>query len=202
MTNAERIIAISKKLDLSHIGSNLSCLPVLEEIYAKKEPEDIVILDNAHAGLAHLVVQDWYDAKQGMVIAPYEGMRTREDLFKEYGIHCDRKAGCDASGGSLAHTGIAIGYALADRNRMVYLIVSDGSVNEGSFAEALRLAKVLNITNLEIHANFNSYTAVAKVDLNYYEQWIKGFGFPVKFHRTNNGLPEFDGINGHYDKYE
>jgi transketolase N-terminal domain/subunit len=57
MKNKDRIIQISKKLDLSHIGSNLSCLPVLEAIYKEKKPEDIVILDNAHAHLAHLVVR-------------------------------------------------------------------------------------------------------------------------------------------------
>lgn len=192
MTNAQRILAISKQLDLSHIGSNLSCLPVLEEIYAKKKPEDIVILDNAHAHLAHLVVRTESPVKSLDDHIKY--------LLEGFGIHCDRKAGCGASGGSLAHTGIAIGYALADPDRMVYSIVSDGSVCEGSFAESLRIAKMLNIKNWEIHANFNGYTAVQKIDIDYFEQWIKGFGFPVKFHRTDNGLPELDGINGHYDK--
>lgn len=196
--NQQKIIEISKRLGLSHIGSNLSCLPVLEEIYEKKKPEDIVILSNAHAHLAHLVIKQDYWNKKG------DGTKFRdesiEDIIKNVGIHCDRQAGCDASGGSLGHDGIALGYALADRSRKVFLIISDGSVNEGSFAEVLRLAKVLNIDNLEIHANFNSYTAVSKVDLDYYEQWIKGFGFPVIFHRTDNGLPELDGINGHYEK--
>ena len=68
-----------------------------------------------------------------------------------------------------------------------------------SSKRSLRIAKKLNLTNLEIHANFNGYTAVEKVDLDYYEQWIKGFGFPVIFHRTNNGLPELDGVKGHYE---
>jgi transketolase N-terminal domain/subunit len=190
MTNKDRILAISKKLDLSHVGSNISCLPVLEEIYAKKKPEDKVVLDCAHSHLAHLVVREQY--------AGLEDSLAEELIAKD--IHCNRAAGCDASGGSLAHTGIAIGYALADPSRMVYSIVSDGSVCEGSFAESLRIAKMLNIKNWEIHANFNSYTAVQKIDVDYFEQWIKGFGYPVIFHRTNNGLPELEGINGHYDK--
>jgi transketolase len=202
MTNAERIIAISKKLDLSHIGSNLSCLPVLEEIYAKKEPEDIVILDNAHAGLAHLVVQDWYDAKQGMVIAPYEGMRTREDLFKEYGIHCDRKAGCDASGGSLGHgLGIGIGYALADRKRDVYVIVSEGSCMEGSFWESLRLAQSFSLKNLHILTNFNGYSAVAEIDNLPIRLAMVALApdLDIGMRFTKNTEP-YEGVQGHYRK--
>lgn len=186
MKASERIKQISKKYGYSHISSCLSCLPILEAIYSSKGKDDLVILDNAHAHVGHLVVRE-----------QYENLQNIEGLLKTYGIHCDRLAGCDASGGSLGHSGISIGLCLANRNRKVYTIVSDGSVCEGSFLESLRIAKLLNITNWEIHANFNGYTAVAKIDINYWEQFIKGFGFPVIFHHTYNG-DGFDNIDGHY----
>ena len=170
---------------MTHIGSCLSVLPVLEEIYAKKKPEDKVILDAAHSHLAHCLF--------------LSGTRP-EYKIKKYGIHCDRKAGCDASGGSLSHTGISLGYAIANPEIKVYTIISDGSSCEGSLAETLRIAKLLHITNWEIHANFNGYTAVAKIDIDYWEQFLKGFGFPIIFHHTNNGFPELDGVQGHYRK--
>lgn len=189
MTKTEQILAISKDLGLTHIGSNVSVLPVLEEIYTKKQPGDIVILDNAHAGLAHLL---FLYGNSGKVAA----------LIREHGIHCDRKAGCDASGGSLGHgIGIGIGYALADRKRTVYVVVSDGSMMEGSNWEALRIANDLQLANLEIHCNFNGYTALAAVD------WTALFTKMVNYapylaifpYHTDNG-EGFSGVGGHYKK--
>ncbi len=203
MTNQERILAISKELDLSHIGSNLSCLPVLEEIYHKKKPEDKVILCNAHAHLSHLVVREskMFDEDE------YEKIGTGvvEDLIKQFGIHCDRKAGCDASGGSLGHgLGIGIGYALADPKRDVYVIVSEGSMMEGSSWEALRIIDDLNIENIYIHVNANGYSAVAKIDLEKLKQRLVAFldhpgSMRIKFHETDNG-EGFEGVEGHYKK--
>jgi transketolase len=184
----ERILEISKKYGLTHVGSNLSCLPVLVEIYERKKPEDLVILDNAHAHLAHLAVME-----------AYKNLPNIEDRLKAFGIHCDRFAGCDASGGSLGHgLGIAIGRAVVNPNRDVYVIVSDGSTQEGSFFEALRMAYLLNLKNLKIYTNFNAYTAVAKIDLDYWENCLRAFGFPIEFRRTTNVLPEMEGLAGHY----
>ena len=137
----DKILEISKKLGLSHIGSCLSVLPILEEIYLKKKPEDKVQLCGAHSHLAHLVVRYdmdklWVGADDNLIYGKIE------DIIKEHGIHCDRKAGCDASGGSLGHgIGISIGYALANPDITVYCIVSDGSMMEGSNWEALRIIK-------------------------------------------------------------
>lgn len=192
--NQEKIIEISKKLGLSHIGSNLSCLPVLEEIYAKKELNDIVILDNAHAHLAHLVVS-------------FNDNEVVESLIKRYGIHCDRDAGCDAYGGSLGHgLGIAIGYALSNPKRDVYVTVSDGSMMEGSSWEALQTIDRLyregnKFDNLHIYTNFNGYTAVAKVDQVALQVKMATFcPLDINIRFTNNLLPELEGLQGHYDK--
>src|SRR5437870_3606490 len=107
MNNKDIILELSKKHGLTHIGSCISVLPILEEIYAVKKDGDKVILDNAHAHLAHLVVQG-----KGELI-------TRD-------IHCNRESGCDALGGSLGHgLGIAIGYALAKPSVTIHVVVSD-----------------------------------------------------------------------------
>lgn len=196
MTNRDKILQISKDLGLSHIGSCLSVLPILEEIYAKKKPEDKVIMDNAHAHLAHLIVKFNLNNTVGELVA--DGFIER--LIEAHGIHCDRAAGCDASGGSLGHgLGLGIGMALANPDITVYVTVSDGSMMEGSNWEALRIANYLKIKNLEIHCNFNGHTAVADVDpleiwnrLNFYEG-------KMFLHKTDNG-EGFKGIEGHYKK--
>lgn len=153
-------------------------------------------MDNAHAHLAHLVVKEEL-AKEGYDL----GMGAKfdaEELVQKYGIHCDRAAGCDASGGSLGHgIGIAIGYALARPNQSVAVIVSDGSMMEGSNWEALRIASELHLPNLEIHANLNGYTAVAAIDVNRLGSRLKAFYPGIQIHLTDNG-EGFEGVAGHY----
>lgn len=190
----ERILEISKKLGLAHISSCISVLPILEEIYEKKKPEDKVLLDGAHAHLAHLIVRDEW-VGDGL-----ESNLVIEDVIKDFGIHCDKRAGCDASGGSLGHgIGISIGMALTDREKIVYCIVSDGSMQEGSNWEALRIKKQLRLDNLKIYCNFNGYTAVAEIDRDDLVKRMKAFCEDIEVRYTENG-EGFDGVQGHYKK--
>ena len=199
MTNKQKILQISKELGLSHIGSCISVLPILEEIYAKKKPEDIVGLGGAHAHLAHLVVMDSY--REIAVIEPTDIDHIKH-IIEDFGIHCERKAGCDISGGSLGHAGgILIGMALADRNRDVYWIITDGEAGEGSVWEQLRIANELKLDNLKIYTNFNGYTAVAHIDKYQLMARMRMFHPNINYRMTNNPDP-FDGVQGHYRKVE
>lgn len=185
----DRILSISKKLKLSHLGSNLSVLPILLEIYEKKEPNDIVGLSGAHSHLAHLLVMEQY----------YDyGEKTPEELIEEFGIHCDRKAGCDISGGSLTHSGIALGMALADRTRTAYWIETDGSLQEGEAWETLRIKEELKLDNLKVICNLNGYTALAKIDRDELSNRLRAFSPSIDIRYTNNYLPELDSVSGHY----
>ena len=186
--NEERIIDISKLLGLAHIGSCLSCLPILEEIYENKAEDEKVLMDNAHAHLAHLVAQDYTDEHIEMMI-------------KGVGIHCDRKARCDASGGSLGHAlGIAIGMALANKKQKIHVIVSDGSIMEGSNWEALRIIQDMQLDQIHIYCNFNGYTAVSKYDSRELEERMQPFSIGnIRFYHTSNG-EGFEGLQGHYKK--
>lgn len=182
-----RILEISKKHKLSHIGSCLSCLPVLEEIYKVKQPGDKVVLSNGHAHLAHLVVKE-----------KYEGLENIEKLLEKGGIHCDRSVGCDVSTGSLGHgLGIALGLALADRSRQVYCIISDGECSEGSIWEALRLKESLDVENLEVHVNANGWGAYDAIDLDKLEYRLAAFDPTIIFHKTSNE-PMPDSLAAHY----
>jgi transketolase len=190
----KRILDISKRKGLTHVGSCISCLPILIEIYEKKNVEDKVILCNAHAHLAHLVVRE----HEGLL--DFKKIGTIEEHIDKFGIHCDREAGCDATGGSLGHgIGIGIGMALVDRSRDVYVIVSDGSMQEGSNFEALRIKTDLELNNLHIYCNFNGFSAVAPVDLADLTTRMIAFDPTIKTFLTENG-EGFEGIEGHYKK--
>lgn len=164
-----RIVEISYRLKLGHIGSCLTAVDIIEEIYRIKKPDEKFVLSAGHAHLAHAVVMEKYTKEKiakriddGM---PYPPSIPIEFAIKEYGIHCDRTAGCDASTGSLGHgIGIAVGMALADRSRDVYCLVSDGELAEGSVYEASRIAKEQGLGNLRVYLNYNGWGAYRRVN--------------------------------------
>lgn len=191
MDNIKKILKISYELGLSHIGSNISVLPILEKIYKEKSPDDIVILDGAHAHLAHLIVR-----------TPSLTEENIKNSIEKFGIHCDKNAGCDITGGSLGHgIGIGIGLAISNPTKKIHIIVTDGSMMEGSNWEALRLIDYLNIKNISIHCNFNNYTAIAELDWwrthNLKDRIKLIIGDRVNFYFTKNG-EGFEGVQGHY----
>lgn len=179
----ERILELSKKYGLSHIGSSLTALQVLEEIEKVRKPGEKLVLSNGHAGLALYVTLYPNDEE----IQP-----IREN------IHADRKW-CDASTGSLGHgLGIAIGMALADRSENVYVMISDGECAEGSIWEGLRIAQEQNLSNLKVYVNANGWASYQAVDLDLLEKRLGTF-FPVNFIRTRQEEP-FIGLKAHYAK--
>ena len=183
-----RLILLSHKHQLSHLGSCLTALPILYNIYLNKKKKDRVILSQGHAGLAlYVVLEEFMKA-------------DAEELLLRHGVHPNRDKFIDCSTGSLGHgLPIAVGMALADRTREVHCVVSDGEMAEGSCWEALRIAKELKLTNLKIYLNANSWSAYDSIDVDYLERRIKAFEFPVHIYRTK--LPELtflEGLEAHY----
>lgn len=174
----ERVLELSFKNKLSHIGSCLTVLPILEEIYKIKRPEDKVVLDGGHSHLAHLVIREIYENKK---------------IGKIHDIHCNKKDGCDVPTGSLGMgLGISVGLALADRTKRVFCVVTDGGMAEGSNWEALRIADELKLDNLIIYCAANGYGAYKKIDLDLLEARMNLFNPRVKFVRIK--LPKWDFI--------
>jgi len=178
----ERIIKISKNLGHNHIGSSLTAVDIIEEIYKKKEPDEKFVLSNGHAALALYVVT-----------------HEDDDAFPILNcMHADR-SWCDCSSGSLGHgLGIAVGMALSDRSKRVFCMISDGECAEGSIWEALRIASERRLSNLYVFVNANGWASYQPVDLDLLEKRLKMF-FPVEFIRTMQEEP-FTGLDGHYAK--
>lgn len=149
----KRILDISYKKKLSHIGSCLTAVDIIDEIYSHKAPHEKFVLSSGHAGLALYVV-----------IEKYEGINA-ESIFDHHGVHPDRCVKChlDCSSGSLGHgIGIAVGMALADRSKNVYCLMSDGECAEGSVTEAMRIKSDNSLDNLKVFINFNGFAAYKK----------------------------------------
>lgn len=186
----ERILEISYKKKLAHIGSCLTMYPILEEVYNKKNKEDIVVLSAGHAGLAQYVEIE----KQS------HGLINAEELLENMGIHPlrDPKNGIHVSSGSLG-SGIliAVGLAISNKNRNVYCILSDGECAEGSVWEALAFCQRTSLFNLIVHVNINGFSAYDAVDRVYLENRLKAFLPSIVVHQTKN--PTYLGdLNAHY----
>ena len=186
----KQIIDISYKKKLSHLGSCLTTVRLIDMIFQAKKKEDPFILSNGHAGLAlYVVLEKW-------------GYAHAEELFDKHGVHPSRdiEHGIVASAGSLGHgLGIAVGMAIADRTRDVYVMVSDGEMAEGSCWEALRIAGELRLENLKVMINANGYSAYSKTDTEVMDLRMQYF-YPSLMQRTNMyAWPEYlQGLEGHY----
>jgi transketolase len=181
----KRILDLSYTHGLSHLGSVLTAVDIIDELYPKHH---YFILSSGHAGLALYVVLEKYKRVNA------------EDLLSKHGIHPSRDDFIEASAGSLGHgLGIGIGMALANPNKSVAVLITDGEVSEGSIWEALRLAQELQLDNLKIYLNFNGFAAFKETDYKTIKKQIEGFGFPVKIIKTNVGqYPFLKGQEAHY----
>ena len=190
-----RIIEISYQNKLSHLGSCLTAVDIIDDIYAKKRGKDRFVLGAGHSGLALYCV-----------IEKYYGINA-EDMLKAYGIHPEKSVEhkLDCSSGSLGQgLPIAVGMALADSKRNVYVLESDGSMMEGSNWEALRIAAELQLKNLYICFNFNGFSAYRYLDIPKLKKSIRSFIINKKpyvyFADTNmDDYPKWlSGLQSHY----
>lgn len=157
-----RILDISQSLPALHIAPAFSCLEIIDAIYFglmrhKNEIDnpDTFILSKGHGAMAQYAVLEEL------------GVLTREDLDNcgkpggKLGMHPDYGLpGIEASTGSLGHgLPLSLGMAYADKvegiDRVIYVVLSDGEMQEGSNWEALMLAPSLGLKSI-----------VAVVDLN------------------------------------
>ena len=93
-------------------------------------------------------------------------------------IHPDRnsKIGIDVSTGSLGHgLPIALGIALANKNKNAYCLISDGECTEGSVWETLRIATNKRVSNLKILLNVNGWGAYDPISSSKLYRQIRAF---------------------------
>jgi len=186
----KRIVEIAYKYKLGHLGSYFSSLDIIDSIYQKMNKEDIFILSSGHAALALYVCLEKYRNQNA------------EELFLKHGghPHWDEDMGIYCSTGSLGlGITIALGRAIANPNRKVYVLISDGECAEGSVWEALKTIVEQKITNIEVHTNINGYAAYREVDTDYLTSRLKSFLPNIYLHYTSvEHFPFLKGLNAHY----
>lgn len=185
-----RILDIAYENKLSHLGSYLSSVGIIDQVYSIMDKDDIFILSSGHCALALYVV-----------LEKYKGIDA-EYLFKRHGGHPHRaeEDSLHCSTGSLG-MGItaAVGRAIAKPDRMVHCLISDGECAEGSIWESLRFIHENNIKNIRIYVNANGYAAYDTVDVSYLADRLKAFLPGIFIIGTDtNVFPFLRGLNAHY----
>jgi transketolase len=188
----KRLLEICYNNSLHHLGSYFSCLETLDKIYHEMKEDDIFILSNGHAVVALYVI-----------LEKYYGLNAQE-LLEKYGEHPKRneleKIYCSTGSLGMGLT-VAVGRALANQDRNVYCMISDGECAEGSIWEALRFSYERNINNLKIYVNANGWAAYDPVNLDYLEDRIKAFNPNVNFIRTTVEHFGLSGLDAHYTNF-
>lgn len=162
----KRIIDITFQEKLSHLSSCLSAHPIIHEIYNEKKDDEVFILSNGHAGLALYVELEYRYGIDPVMLLHKHGIHPGKDL--ENKLYC--------STGSLGSgLPIAVGRALANRDKTVYCLISDGEAAEGSIWESLRFINVAKLDNLKVYANINGMSAYEYLDIDYLETRLKTF---------------------------
>jgi len=191
MTDLEkRITEIAYALKLTHLSAYYTAVNLLDGIYKSKKKDEPLILSQGHSFVALAVVLEKYEGKDAMALAAK--YMTHPRYCPEDGIWC--------STGSLGQgVTIAVGMALADRSKNVYLFTSDGEMCEGCCWEALKIAADLRLENLRITVNANGYSAYDKQDVDMLDARMQLF-YPSLVIRTNmfKYPDEVQGVSGHY----
>jgi len=163
-----RILDISQNVVALHIAPAFSCLEIVDLIYygLMDRPavgtRDTFIMSKGHGCMAQYVVLEEL------------GVLTKDDIDLYctpqgiLGAHPDYgNPGIEASTGSLGHgLSMSVGCAYAEKIRardgMVYTVLSDGEVQEGSTWEAVLMASTFGTKNLVAFIDYNNFQSLGK----------------------------------------
>jgi transketolase len=146
---------MSQSVTALHIAGSFSCLEIIEAVYFslmrhadETEYPDTFILSKGHGSLAQYAVLEEMGVLTKEDLDQYSKPGGRLGTHSEYGT-----PGIEASTGSLGHgLGMAMGMAMADKvmgiDRIVYVVKSDGELQEGSTWEAMMLAPTFGLKNI------------------------------------------------------
>ena len=174
LTLRRRLVETSARAKIPHLGSCLSCVELLVQLYWQEmkvdpaNPEDPgrdrFLLSKGHG--APILFQVL--AERGFFpVEQLDNFGKPGSLFHEHPPKPGYIAGIEAATGSLGHgLPMAVGMALAARIRQqpsrCYALLGDGECNEGSIWEAALMAASEKIHTLTAIIDFNKWQATGR----------------------------------------
>jgi transketolase len=186
-----RMLDVSQKVTALHIAPAFSCLEMTDVIYhALKRREDAFVMSKGHGCVSQYVILEDLGV---MPSAEIERYCTPQGVL---GAHPDiGTPGIEASTGSLGHGfGIGVGMAYAEMLKgeglQVYVMLSDGELQEGSTWEAAQMAANHKLENLLLFVDLNDFGGLERIS----EHHPAVFPVAEKFHACGWETAE---VNGH-----
>ena len=196
------------KIKQGHPGSIFSMMEIVVALYhggfvrfdaKKKLFLDKVLISKGHATAAlYPILKDF-----GVLpLKDWENWGQTNSLLRVFGNISI--PGIDITSGSLGHcigagAGMAISYKKTNKDKKVYVVISEGELYEGSTWEALLFAKHNNLDNLTIIIDINSLIILGKttdcLNLDPIKDKIEGLGiktFEVDGHNLNELISTFE----------
>jgi transketolase len=164
-----RILDISQQVSALHIGSAYSCTEIVDCIYAalmRKTADgalrDTFLMSKGHGCMIQYVILEEFGILSRADLDAYCTPGGRLGVHPDYG-----NPGIVAATGSLGHgLSMACGMALAEKGRktgnVIYAVLSDGEVQEGSTWEALMMASSLGCDNLVAAVDNNDFQSLGR----------------------------------------
>ena len=165
-----RILDISQQVGALHIGSAYSCTEIVDCIYhglmrrsLDGTSPDTFLMSKGHGCMIQYVILE----EHGVLGTPgsrslLQARMAGSACHPDYG-----NPGIEASTGSLGHgLSMAVGMALAERGRktdgIIYAVLSDGEVQEGSTWEAVLMASSLGCSNIVALVDNNDFQSLGR----------------------------------------
>ena len=177
-----KVLSMVFKAQTSHIASNFSVIDIASVLYENLGKKDEVVWSKGWAAASIY----YFLVKQGKIPA--------EDLEKfgtapYIGLAETSVPGVLCSGGAMGHglpiaVGMAIGKKRAREEGMIYCIMSDGEMQEGTTWESALIAGHNKPNNLTVLIDYNKWCAMGRTNevanVEPFEDKWRAFGFDVQ----------------------
>jgi transketolase len=164
-----RILDVSQQVSALHIGSAYSCTELVDCAYngfmrsnADGSSPDIFLMSKGHGCMIQYVILEERGVLSRADLDAYCTPKGRLGVHPDYG-----NPGIVAATGSLGHgLSMVCGMALAEKGRkrdgLIYTVLSDGEVQEGSTWEATMMASSLKLDNIIAAIDNNDFQSLGR----------------------------------------
>lgn len=164
-----RILEVSQQVQALHIGSAYSCTEIVDCVYnelMRWQPDgssaDTFLMSKGHGCMIQYVILEDRGVLSRTDLDQYCTASGRLGCHPDYG-----NPGIEASTGALGHglsMAVGMAYALKSRRQdgIVYCVLSDGEVQEGSTWEATMMASSLGVSNLIAFIDNNDFQSLGR----------------------------------------
>jgi transketolase N-terminal domain/subunit len=150
----KELLEYSYKENLSHIPSALSMLDYVDELFTNEivTPNDCIVIGKPFGAQTYYLIWKklkYLDEVENLSI----GVKHDEISFVDYSE--------ETMGNAL---GVSIGIALVNKNKKVWVNISDATLQMGNTIEAIQFIGHNNIKNIFVTVDYNNSQVTGKID--------------------------------------